>query len=70
MGDDVFINGKGITEINLTKLTETIEKNNTITNRQNGLLLCYTRWLVGLTIAIGLLTVLQIVILFIKNRVR
>jgi hypothetical protein len=60
---------KGITEINLTKLTETIEKNNTITNRQNGLLLCYTRWLVGLTIAIGLLTVLQIVILFIKNKV-
>lgn len=67
MGDDVFINGKGITEINLIKLAETIEKNNTITNRQNELLLYYTRWLVGLTIGIALLAVLQI-ILFIKNR--
>lgn len=67
MGDDVYINTKGITEITLTKLIETIEKNNVITKRQNELLLCYTKWLVGLTIAIGLLTVLQIVILFIKK---
>lgn len=67
MGDDTFINGKGITERTLTKLIETIENNNTITNRQNGLLLNYTRWLVGLTIAIGLLTILQMVIVFIKN---
>lgn len=67
MGDEVYINGKGITEITLTKLIETIEKNNTITTRQNRLLLYYTGWLVGLTIAIGLLTVLQIVIVLIRK---
>jgi len=67
MGDDVYINGKGTTEITLIKLIETIEKNNMITSRQNELLLCYTRWLVGLTIAVGLLTGLQIILVFIKK---
>jgi hypothetical protein len=67
MGDETFINGKGITEITLTKLIETIENNNKITNRQNELLLRYTGWLVGLTIAIGLLTVLQIAFVFIRK---
>ncbi len=64
MGDDVIINGKGITERALTKLIETIERNNTITNRQNVLLIRYTRWLVGLTIVIGLLIALQIYLKF------
>jgi len=68
MGDNTYINGKGITEITLIKLIETIEKNNVITNRQNELLLRYTKWLVGLTITIGLLTFLQIVIFYIIRK--
>ncbi|MDD5195084.1 MAG: hypothetical protein PHQ96_05375 [Candidatus Omnitrophica bacterium] len=67
MGDEIFINSKGITEIALTKLTTTIEDNNKITTRQNELLLRYTRWLIGLTVVMGLLTALQIVIVFIKK---
>jgi uncharacterized membrane protein YukC len=58
------INGKADYEILLEKLNQTIKENNDITAKQNTLMVRYTKWLVWLTIIIGIATIIQLIKIF------
>ena len=47
-------------------LITTIEKNSEITSKQNERMVTYNRWLCGLTVAIAVFTVVQIIITLCK----
>jgi hypothetical protein len=47
-------------------LTDTIKTNNEISQDQNNKMVQYTRWLFFLTVAIGLLTIIQVIAVFCK----
>ena len=70
---DSTINGKDVdTQLleNLNKsikaVHSTIEENNSISSRQNNLLVRYNRYLLWLTVAISLIALLQLFGIFIK----
>ena len=44
------------TEKSIKELNETLKENNRLTSEQNKKMLKYTRWLIGLTIIIAILT--------------
>jgi hypothetical protein len=54
------------TVIAIKELTETINRNNEVTAEQNKKMVKYNRWLVGLTIGIGIIAVVQVIAMFIK----
>ena len=58
-----IINGKDVNESLLEKLNKTIEANNEITSKQNALMVKHTKWLCGLTIAIGIIALIQLIVL-------
>lgn len=55
------INGKEETALLLEKLNKTIEKNNELTADQNDKMVKYTKGLFWLTIAIGVIAIVQVV---------
>ncbi len=60
-----YINGKEETALLLEKLNKTIEKNNELTSDQNDKMVKYTRWLLFLTIAIGVIAIVQVILLIV-----
>ena len=58
------INGREETALLIEKLNKTIEKNNNLTSDQNDKLVRYTRWILFLTIAIGVIAIVQVVYTF------
>lgn len=58
-----YSNGKESKEKLLEELNCAIKENNGVTSKHNWLLVKYTRWLVGLTIAIGVIATLQLFIM-------
>ncbi len=59
-----YVDGKEIKEKLLEDLNNAIRTNSDITNKQNELLLKYNKWLIGLTIAVCILTLMQLIISF------
>jgi len=49
------------------QLNETIKENNKITAEQNEKLVKYTRWLILLTIALGVIALMQLITVLILN---
>lgn len=58
----VMINGVSVTEMTLHQLIETIQENNRLTEEQNRQMVRYTKGLFWLTVAIGILTAVQIIL--------
>ncbi|MBI3602167.1 MAG: hypothetical protein HY209_04670 [Candidatus Omnitrophica bacterium] len=56
------IDGKEVKERLLEKLNSVIEENNSLTSKQNALLVTYTRWLFWLTIVMTLTAIFQLVL--------
>ena len=57
------INGKSETALLLLDLNKTIKENNKLTADQNKKLVRYTRWILLLTIAIGVIAIVQVILL-------
>ena len=62
----VTINGKEETALLLEKLNKTIEKSNEVTSDQTDKLVRYTKWILRLTIAIGVIALIQVVLLLVS----
>jgi hypothetical protein len=56
------INGEDVTVREIKSLKDVITENNILTKDQNEKLVRYTRWLLWLTVAIGLVAVMQVAI--------
>ena len=63
---NTYIDGKEIKERLLEKLNATIEANSEITEKQNKILVIYTKWLLGLTVVITLATIAMTIIAILK----
>jgi hypothetical protein len=56
------INGRDETVLVIEELTNVVRKNSEVTSEQSEKLVSYTRWLVFLTVAIGLIALAQIIV--------